>query len=157
MKKVFKILIVALIVFCAILIGRKIYYTKVGIGPEELYLSKQSSKEEFKMNKGAYQWDDKGMQVIADSISPLEIHFINSIEVSSNDKLYFNDYGWTMVNAFVILQQDKKEIARIPIETNLEENYIVVPDIVAGEYIIQINLESENGKVWYATKINITE
>lgn len=157
MKKIWKILVVILILFIVILMGRKIYYTNVGIAPEDLYLRSENSQEEFKASKGSYKWDDKGMQVIADSISPLEMDFSKSIEVKQNGKIYLNDCEWTSVSAVVILQQERKEVARIAMEANLEENYIVAPSIALGEYVIQINLKSDKGDVWYASKINIVE
>lgn len=157
MKKIFKILIILLIIFVVVLIGRRFYYSKVGVAPEDLYLTKENSQEQFKANKGTYSWNDKGTSTIADSIGPLEMDFSRSIDVKPNDKIYFNDCDWTKVTATVILQQERKEVAKVAIETNLEEKCIVVPELVSGEYVIQINLESDKGNVWYATKINIVE
>lgn len=157
MKKVLKIFIIVLIIVIAVLIGRKIYYNNVGIKPKDIYLIKESSEEQYQATMGSYSWNDNGMSVVADSIGPLQMDFSKSIDVKPNDKIYFTDYEWTNIGASVILAQERKEIARVTIETNLEENYIVVPELVTGEYVVQINLESDKGDVWYATKINITE
>ena len=157
MKKIVTILVIILIIVSVVLIGRRAYFNTVGIKPDELYLTKENSQESFKTSMGSYKWDDKGMQVIADSISPLEIEFSEVIEVKQNEKLYFNDCNWTNVSSVVLLQKDDEEVARLAIESNLEEKYIVVPSIALDEYIVQINLESQKGTVWYAVKLNINE
>lgn len=157
MKKVLKILVIVLIIVLIVFIGRRIYYTIVGIKPEDLYLVKEDTQEQIKATRGSYSWNDKGLSVIADSISPLDMDFSKVIEVKPNDKIFFSDYEWTNVGASLILAKERKEIAKVTIETNLEENYIIVPEVVSGEYIIQIIFESDKGNVWYATKINITE
>lgn len=157
MKKILKILIIFLIIGIIILLCRRSYYNRVGVSPKDLYLRKENSQEEFMANKGSYSWSDKGISIIVDSIGPLEMDFSKSIEVKTNDKIYFNDYDWTKVSANIILQQSGKEIANIAIESNLEEKYIVIPKFVSGEYVVKINFESNKGEVWYATKINIIE
>ena len=157
MKKFLKILIILLAVVILIFAVRKIYYSNVKIEPEELYLIKENTKEEFKASKGSYSWNDKGISVIADSIGPLQMDFSKAIDVKVNDKIYFTDHDWTNGGSAVILAKERTEVARVTLETNLEESYIVVPELTKGEYVIQINLESEKGDVWYATKINITE
>lgn len=157
MKKFLKVLIIVLVAIILILAIRKIYYSNVKVEPEELYLSKENTEEEFKASKGSYSWNDKGVSVIADSIGPLQMDFSKAIDVKINDKIYFSDHNWTNGGAAVILAEGRKEIARVTLETNLNENYIVVPEITKGEYVVQINLESDKGDVWYATKINITE
>lgn len=157
MKKFLKILIILLAVVILIFAVRKIYYSNVKIEPEELYLTKENSVEEFKATKGSYSWNDKGISVIADSIGPLQMDFSKAIDVKVNDKIYFTDYNWTNGGSAVILAKERTEVARVTLETNLEENYIVMPELTKGEYVIQINLESDKGDVWYAAKINITE
>lgn len=157
MKKFLKILIILLAVVILIFAVRKIYYSNVKIEPEELYLIKENTEEEFKASKGSYSWNDKGISVIADSIGPLQMDFSKTIDVKVNDKIYFTDHDWTNGGSAVILAKERTEVARVTLETNLEESYIVVPELTKGEYVIQINLESEKGDVWYATKINITE
>lgn len=157
MKKILKILIIVLVVIILIFAARKIYYNNVKIEPEELYLTKENTEEEFKASKGSYSWNDKGISVIADSIGPLQMDFSKAIDVKVNEKIYFSDHNWTKGGSAVILAKERTEVARVTLETNLEENYIVVPELTKGEYVIQINLESDKGDVWYATKINITE
>lgn len=157
MKKFLKILIILLAVVVLVFAARKIYYSNVKIEPEELYLTKENSVEEFKATKGSYSWNDKGISVIADSIGPLQMDFSKAIDVKVNDKIYFTDYNWTNGGSAVILAKERTEVARVTLETNLEENYIVMPELTKGEYVIQINLESDKGDVWYAAKINITE
>lgn len=157
MKKILKVLIIVLAVVILVFAARKIYYSNVKIEPEELYLTKENSVEEFKATKGSYSWNDKGTSVIADSIGPLQMDFSKAIDVKINDKIYFTDHNWTNGGSAVILAKERTEVARVTLETNLEENYIVMPELTKGEYVIQINLESDKGDVWYAAKINITE
>ena len=157
MKKILKILIILLAVVVLVFAARKIYYSNVKIEPEELYLTKENSVEEFKATKGSYSWNDKGISVIADSIGPLQMDFSKAIDVKINEKIYFSDQNWTNGGSAVILAKERTEVARVTLETNLEENYIVMPELTKGEYVIQINLESDKGDVWYAAKINITE
>ena len=73
------------------------------------------------------------------------------------DKIYFNDCNWTDVGASLIFQKDGKEVASIPLESNLEEKYIVTPQLLTDDYIIKIDLKSEKGEVWYSAKIKITK
>lgn len=155
MRNILKNLIIILILFIVPIISIIIYYNNVEIKPEELYLTKENSGEEFKANTGGFSWKDKGRTTIADSISPLQMDFSKSIDVKANDKIYFSDCNWTNVGATVILAKERKEIAKVTIETNLEEKYIVIPELALGEYVIQLNLQSEKGNVWYAVKINI--
>ena len=157
MKKFLNVFIIVLVAIILIFAAGKIYYVNVKIEPEELYLTKENTEEEFKATKGSYSWNDKGTSVIADSINPLQIDFSKSIDVKVNEKIYFSDYNWTNGGSVVILAEGRKEVARVTPETNLKENYIVVPELTKGEYVIQINLESNKGDVWYATKINIIE
>ena len=157
MKKILKVLIVIMIILIGTFIATRIYYNNVGIEPNDLYLNKEYSKEMYKATKGSYSWNDKGMSVIADSVSPVQMDFSKSINVNAGEKLYFSDENWTSSSAYVIIAQERTEMARIAIETNLEQNYITVPELSSGEYLIQINLESNKGDVWYATKINIIE
>ena len=157
MKKVLKIFIVILVVLVVAIAARKIYYSVVEIEPNDLYLTKENTEENFIATKGSYSWNDKGVSVIADSISHLEMDYSKEIDVKANDKIYFSDDNWTSVGASVILAQGRKEIAKVTIESNLEGKYIVVPEIEPGEYVVQINLESDKGDVWYTTKINISE
>lgn len=155
MKKILKYLVILLTVVIVVLIARKIYLNNVRIEPEDIYITKEDSTEQYKANKGSYAWKDKGISVVADSITPLQMDFSKSIDVKANDKIYFSDCNWTNVSATVILAKERKEIAKVTIETNLEEKYIVVPELALGEYVIQLNLQSEKGNVWYAIKINI--
>ena len=157
MKDFLKVLIIVLVAIILIFAVRKIYYSNVKVEPEELYLTKENMEEEFKATKGSYSWNDKGVSVIADSIGPLQMDYSKAIDVKVNEKIYFSDHNWTNGGAAVILAKERTEVARVILETNLEENYIVVPELTKGEYVIQINLESEKGDVWYAAKINITE
>lgn len=157
MKKFLKILIIVLVAIIIIFAIRKIYYNNVKVEPEELYLIKENTEEEFKATKGSYSWNDNGISVIADSISPLQMDFSKAIDVKANDKIYFSDDNWTSANALVIIAQGRTEMARITIEINLEEKCITIPQLSPGEYVIQINLESKKGDVWYAAKINVTE
>ena len=157
MKKILKVLIIVLVAIILIFAVRKIYYRNVKVEPEELYLTKENMEEEFKATKGSYSWNDKGVAVIADSIGPLQMDFSKAIDVKVNEKIYFSDHNWTNGGSALILAKERTEVARVTLETNLEENYIVVPELTKGEYVIQINLESEKGDVWYAAKINITE
>lgn len=157
MKKFLKILIIVLVAIILIFAVRKIYYRNVKVEPEELYLTKENMEEEFKATKGSYSWNDKGVSVIADSIGPLQMDYSKAIDVKVNEKIYFSDHDWTNGGAAIILAKERTEVARVTLEANLEENYIVVPELTNGEYVIQINLESEKGDVWYAAKINITE
>ena len=157
MKKNLKVLIIVLVAIILIFAVRKIYYRNVKVEPEELYLTKENMEEEFKASKGSYSWNDKGVAVIADSVGPLQMDFSKAIDVKVNEKIYFSDHNWTNGGAALILAKERTEVARVTLETNLEENYIVVPELTKGEYVIQINLESEKGDVWYAAKINITE
>ena len=157
MKKVIKILIVVLILILAIFIGRKIYYNAVGVSPNELYISKENSDEKIKASMGSYQWTDKGVTVIADAISPVEIDYIKALEVKADEKVLFSDDEWTNGSAALLIQGKNQEFANYSIECNAEENYIVVPDVTTGEYIVKVNLESEKGKVWYSFKLNIVD
>ena len=157
MKKILKVLIIVLVAIILIFAVRKIYYRNVKVEPEELYLTKENMEEEFKATKGSYSWNDKGVAVIADSIGPLQMDFSKAIDVKVNEKIYFSDHNWTNGGSALILAKERTEVARVTLETNLEENYIVVPELTKGEYVIQLNLESEKGDVWYAAKINITE
>lgn len=157
MKKILIIVCIILILFVISFVVTRVYYNNVGIQPNDLYFYKQYSDEKFKASMGTYSWNDKGMSVIADSISPLQMDLSKSIDVKANEKLYFTDDKWNAVSAVVIIAQERTEMARVTIETNLEEKCIIVPKLTPGEYVIQINLESEKGDVWYAAKINITE
>lgn len=157
MRKILNVFMIVLVTIILIFAARKIYYANVKIEPEELYLTKENTAEEFMATKGSYSWNDKRTSVIADSINPLQIDFSKSIDVKVNEKIHFSDYNWTNGSSVIILAEGRTELARVTLETNLEENYIVVPELTKGEYVVQINLESNKGDVWYATKINITE
>lgn len=161
MKKVLKILAIILIIVIGVVVADVIYYKTAKVEPEDLYLTTENSNEQIKANRGTYQWKKKGIirdiNVIADSIGPTSFDYPKIIEAKSGDKIYFSDNGWTKVNASIILQKDRTELAKVPIESNVEKRYIVVPEMVAGEYIVQIDLESEMGEVWYSAKIKITE
>lgn len=161
MKKIFKIFAIILIIIVGLLIGEEVYFRNIKIEPEDLYLTKETSNEEIKASKGSYQWSVKGIikehSVIADSLSPVSFDYSKFIDVKPGDKIYFNDCNWTKVSASIILQKDKTEVAKIAIESNLEEKYIVIPEMVANEYVLKIDLESDKGKVWYSAKIKITE
>ena len=157
MKKVLIIFSIILILLVIPFIVTRVYYNNVGVKPNDLYLNKENSEEKFKASMGSYSWNDKGVSIIADSIGPMQMDFSKAIDVKANEKIFFTDENWTSVSATVIIGQERKESARVTIETNLEEKCIIVPELTKGEYVIQINLESAKGDVWYATKINITE
>ena len=157
MKKVLIVLSIILILILILFIVTRVYYNNVGVKPNDLYLNKENSEEMFKASMGTYSWNDKGISVIADSVGPLQIDFTKLIDVKAGEKLYFSDENWSVVSAFAIIAEERKEMARVTIEANLEEKCIIVPEFTPGEYVIQINLESEKGDVWYAAKINITE
>lgn len=161
MKKSWKILAVIFIVVIMVFIVDAIYCRIVKVEPDDLYLTKENSEENVQATKGSYVWEEKGIirniSVAADSIGPTSIDYNKKIEVKSGDKVYFNDCNWTSVGASLILQKDGKEIASLPIESNLEEKYIVIPQLVTDDYIIKIDLKSEKGEVWYSAKIKITE
>lgn len=156
MKKIVKIFAIILVLIIVILGVRRIYYNAVGINPDELYLSKENSEESIKANLGSYQWSDKGLHVVADAIEPTEIDFAKSFDVKQNEKLYFTDSNWTKASAIILLESESGKVTHLVMDCNVEENYIVVP-IITGEYIVQINLESSKGNVWYAVKLNIFE
>ena len=161
MKKSWKILAVIFIVVIMVFIVDAIYCRIVKVEPDDLYLTKENSEENVQATKGSYVWEEKGIirniSVAADSIGPTSIDYNKKIDVKSGDKVYFNDCNWTGVGASLVLQKDGKEIASLPIESNLEERYIVIPQLVADDYIIKIDLKSEKGEVWYSAKIKITE
>lgn len=161
MKKSWKILAVIFIVVIMVFIVDAIYCRTAKVEPDDLYLTKENSEENVQATKGSYVWEEKGIirniSVAADSIGPTSIDYNKKIEVKSGDKVYFNDCNWTSVGASLILQKDGKEIASLPIESNLEEKYIVIPQLVTDDYIIKIDLKSEKGEVWYSAKIKITE
>ena len=157
MKKKLKFFVIILIVIIMALVSIKIYIDKLEIGPEDVYLTMENSTVEYKTTTGAYTWNDKGKHVIADSIQPLQMDFSNIIDVKENDKIYFSGEEWTNIGASLMIAKGRNEVARVTIETNLEEKYFVIPELVAGEYVIQINLESDKGEVWYAAKIRIME
>lgn len=159
MNKITKILIIVAILIVCVWVADIIYCKIISVEPDDLYLVKENSEENVKATKGSYTWKEKGIiryiNVTADSVGPINIDYNKIIEVKPGDKIYFNDCNWTNVGASVILQKDGKEVASIPIESNLEERYIVVPQIVIDEYIIKIDLKSDNGEVWYSAKIKI--
>lgn len=159
MNKITKILIIVAILIVCVWVADIIYCKIISVEPDDLYLVKENSEENVKATKGSYTWKEKGIiryiNVTADSVGPINIDYNKIIEVKPGDKIYFNDCNWTNVGASVILQKDGKEVANIPIESNLEERYIVVPQIVVDEYIVKIDLKSDNGEVWYSAKIKI--
>ncbi len=161
MNKITKILILALILVVCISLADIIYSKNVLIEPDNLYLTKENSEEKVQATKGSYTWKEKGIiryiNVSADSIGPTSIDYNKKVEVKSGDKIYFNDCNWTEVSALLILQKDGKEIATLPVESNIEERYIVVPQLVADDYIVKIDLKSNKGDVWYSAKIKIVE
>lgn len=165
MKKNWKtlaIIVMLVIVIVMIIFIVDIIYSKTAkVEPNDLFFTKETTSESIKATKGGYSWKERGIlreiNVIADSLGPTSFDYSKNMEVNVGDKLYFDDHNWTSVNASIILQKDRIEIAKVPIESNLEESYIVVPDMTDGEYIIQINLKSDNGEVWYSAKINISK
>lgn len=161
MKKSWKILAIIFIIVIMIFIVDAVYCKTVTVEPDNLYLTKENSEEKVQATRGSYIWKERGIirniSVAADSVGPTSIDYNKIIEVKVGDKLYFNDCNWTEVGASVILQKDGKEVASIPIESNIEEKFIVIPQLVADDYIIKIDLKSEKGEVWYSAKIKITE
>lgn len=161
MKKVLKILAIILIIVIGVVIADVIYCKVAKVEPEDLYLNKENSTEQIKASRGTYQWTERGIirniSAIADSKGPTSFDYPKVIETKVGDKIYFNDCEWTKVSASILLQKDRTELAKVPIESNLEENYIVIPELVASEYIVQINLKSDKGEVWYSAKIKITK
>lgn len=155
MKKTVKILFVILAIVILLFIGRKIYYSNVEIKPEDLYLSKENSEENIKMNIGTYSWEDKGMNVIADSIPAQDMENLKSLNVKQNEKIVFTDCDWISSSARILLIYEGT-VAGFAIESNPEEHYIIVPNM-EGEYIVQIDLKSDKGEVWYAAKLNISK
>ena len=161
MSKKIKLLIVIVILFVSVFIVDLIYAKTTTVKPGNLYLTKENSKEKVQAAMGSYTWTQRGIirkiNVSADSIGPLSIDYNKKIEVKAEDKIYFNDCNWTNISASLILQKDGKEVAILPIESNFEEKYIVIPQLVEDDYIIKIDLESDKGNVWYSAKINITK
>lgn len=161
MKKSWKILVTIIIVIIIVVITDIIYCKTVKVEPNDLYLTNKETNETIKATRGGYSWKERGIlreiNVIADALGPTSFDYTKIMKTKVGNKIYFDDYEWTNVSASVILQKDRTEIAKVPIQSNLEENYIVIPDMTDGEYIIQINLESDNGEVWYSAKININK
>lgn len=155
MKKVIKVIVIIFIVIILLLVGRKIYYNNVKITPGDLYLNKENSEENIKMNLGSYSWQDKGINVAGVSVSPQDMENLKTLNVKQNEKVKFTDYKWNSASARILLINEQ-QVAGFAIEINLDENYIVVPSF-EGEYIVQIDLESDKGEVWYAAKLNITK
>ena len=155
MKKSIKIIGVIFIIIIVVLIVRRIYYANIEIKPNDVYLSKENSEDNIKMNIGTYSWNDKGIDVISDSISAQDMGNLKTLNVKQNEKIYFTDCDWNSANARLLLINGGN-VAGISMEINVDENYIVVPNF-EGEYIVQIDLKSDKGDVWYAAKLNITK
>lgn len=156
MKKLFKIFMIILIILIVILIGRRVYYNIVGIAPIDLYLTKENSEETIETNRGSYQWNDKGIYIIADSVSASEMEFINVFNVKQGEKISFSEDNWTKASAVILLEGSNGGVTRLVVNADLDENYIEIPTIT-GEFIMQLNFESKKGNVWYAVKLNIEE
>lgn len=157
MNKILKNIAIILLIILLILIGRRIYYSTVYIEADDLYLTKENSTEQILANKGTYSWSDKGTHVNVDTVGPTEMEYAKIIEVKKGEKLFFNDCNWTNSTASIIISRETKELAKVSIECNAQENYIVIPDIALGEHFIEIYCESDKGQVWYSAKINIVE
>lgn len=155
MRKYIKIICIILFVIIVLLIGRKIYYSNIEIKPNDLYLLKENSEENIKMNTGTYSWKDKGIDVTSDSIPAQDIENLKTLNVKQNEKIYFTDCDWKKASARLLVVNEGKA-AGFSIEVDAEENYIVIPNF-EGEYIVQIDLKSDKGEVWYAAKLNITK
>lgn len=155
MKKIVKIVCIILVIIVLGFIGRKIYYSTVEIKPEDLYLNKENLEENIQMNIGTYSWEDKGVNVVADSIPAQDMENLKTLNVKQNEKIIFTDCDWISSNARVLLIHEGT-VAGFAIESNPEEHYIIVPNM-EGEYIVQIDLKSKKGEVWYAAKLNISK
>ncbi len=155
MKKVVRIIIIVLLIIALILIGRKIYYNNIEVKPNDLYLSRENSEENIKMNTGSYSWQDKGINVAGVSVSPQDIENLKTLNVKQNEKINFTDCNWTSATGNLLLINEQNT-AGFALEINPKEHYIIVPNF-EGEYIIQIDLESDKGEVWYAAKLNISK
>lgn len=166
MNKFFKVLTITLIAIVLLLIllviADKIYGKMLKVEPGDLYLTKENTEEKIKASKGGYQWTEKSIinsiNVIADSLGVLAFDYSKNLEVKPGDKIYFDNLeDWTSASASVILSKDREEIARISIETNFEEKYIIVPEIEKGKHVVQMDMEAEKGRVRYGFQINIVE
>ncbi len=155
MKKALKIISVILIAIIVLLIGRKVYYSNIEIKPNDVYLKSEISGENIKMNMGSYSWQDKGINVVADSISAQNIENLKTLEVKQNEKIYFTHCNWNKATARLLLVNED-DVIGVSVEVNVNENYIIVPHF-EGEYIIQLDLSSDKGNVWYASKLNIVK
>ena len=161
MNKITKILIVVLIIIIFVLVADALYCRTISVEPDELYLSKENSEESIQATKGSYTWKERGLikyvNVVSDSVGPTSIDYNQKIEAKSGEKIYFSDSNWSDIGASLILQKDGKDVAILPIESNIEERYIIVPQLVNDEYVVKIDLKSDNGEVWYSAKIVIND
>lgn len=155
MKKIVKIVFIILVIIVLGFIGRKIYYSTVEIKPDDLYLTKENLEGNIKMNIGTYSWEDKGANVVVDSIPAQDMENLKTLNVKQNEKVVFTDCDWISSNARILLVHEGT-VAGFAIESNPEEHYIIVPNM-EGEYIVQIDLKSKKGDVWYAAKLNISK
>ena len=165
MNKIWKILIIALIliilVIALVAVADKIYGKMITVEPDDIYLNKENSEEKIKGVKGSYSWREKTLisyvAVNADAASPLTYDYTQTISAKPGEKIYFNNDEWNSLVASVILGKDRVEIGKISIESNLEEGYILVPEMLPGKYVVEMDLKAEKGEAWYTFQINIVE
>lgn len=166
MKKIWKILTIILIVIVVLIVfviaADKIYGKIIKVEPGNIYLSKENSEEEIKAVRGSYSWREKTLisyiNVNADASSPLTFDYTQTIKAKPGEKIYFkDDENWNSIVASVIFGKDRIEIVKVSIESNLEERYIVVPEMEKGKHVVQMDMKSEKGEAWYTFQLDIVE
>ncbi len=155
------ILVTILLLIILVVIADKIYGRIIKVEPEDIYLTKENTEESIKSVKGSYSWKEKTLisyiNVNADSSSPLTYDYTQTITAKPGEKIYFEGGEWNSLVASVILGKDRTEIAKISIDSNLSERYIVVPEMESGKHIVQMDLKSEKGEVWYTFQLEIVK
>lgn len=155
-KNIVKIIIAILVVILVVFVGVKLYEANVEIKPKDLIITNHDGSDSVTAEIGTYNWSRNGKYVVADSISAQDMEYMQVLNVKKNEKIYFSNYDWTKSSAVIILKNNAGEAVQLVIDSNPEECSVTIPNI-SGTQILQIDLESPKGKVWYSAKVNVIE
>ena len=155
-KNIVKIIIAMLVVVLVVFVSVKLYEVNVEIKPNDLILTNHDNSDTVTAELGSYNWSRNGKYVVADSVSAQEMEYNQVLNVAKNQKIYFSNYDWTKSSAVIILKNNAGEAVQLVIDSNPEECCVTIPNI-SGTQILQIDLESPKGNVWYSTKVNVIE
>ncbi len=131
------------------------YYDDVLPPTAVVYVEAPDETRVVLCNTGTYNWTEvregTSMSAIGDAVSPTEMQYSETMQVSENEKMIID--GVSNLKNITIYDANTKAELSTGISYNESENSMSVLGVEQGEYIIEFEIQNEQGSVKYSFKI----